>query len=115
VAQHQAVRLALAQRDDDQRFLKSTLYGRTHESAACLQHAEVAETESPTRIEKRRLQPHDATAATVIEALIVDFARARRGPQVVGGVCSGFIAIANAVEAIAWKSWRRWRSAGAAA
>jgi hypothetical protein len=34
VAQHQAVGLALAARDDDRRFLKSTLYRRARESTA---------------------------------------------------------------------------------
>lgn len=37
VAQHQAVGLALAARDNDRRLLKSTLYRRARESTACLQ------------------------------------------------------------------------------
>jgi hypothetical protein len=37
VAQHQAVGLALAARDNDRRFLDSTLYRRARESTACLQ------------------------------------------------------------------------------
>jgi hypothetical protein len=49
VAQHQAVGLALVARDNDRRFLKSTLYRRARESAGCLQDlAQHYETEAPT-------------------------------------------------------------------
>jgi hypothetical protein len=49
VAQHQAVGLALAARDEDRRFLKSSLYRRARESTACLQDmAQHYESEAPT-------------------------------------------------------------------
>jgi GNAT superfamily N-acetyltransferase len=49
VAQHQAVGLALAARDNDRRFLKSTLYRRAQESTACLQDlAQRYQSEAPT-------------------------------------------------------------------
>jgi hypothetical protein len=49
VAQHQAVGLGLAERDNDHRFLDSALYRRARESTACLQDlAQHYESESPT-------------------------------------------------------------------
>jgi hypothetical protein len=49
VAQHQAVGLALAARDNDRRFLKSTVHRRAQESTACLQDlAQHYESEAPT-------------------------------------------------------------------
>lgn len=38
VAQHHEVGLALAVREDDRRFMQSTLYGRAREPATCLQN-----------------------------------------------------------------------------
>jgi hypothetical protein len=49
VAQHQAVGIALAERDHDEHLLKSSLYRRAREQAACLQEmAQRYESEPPT-------------------------------------------------------------------